>query len=227
MSLGEDLRPRNPMKTRVVLALATAVVLFGWMIGRPGLDHPERPKPATPQDASAPPLSNTMATSDVATRGEQPLIPPARLVELDRMARKFVSSQRRKSAARPTPPVADANSLGQPVQKSGGKEVTDPVARVALIYVGADPEAEAYWFEAINDPSLSGNERQDLIEDLNEEGFADPHHPTVDDLPLIVSRLELIEELAWDAMDEVNSDAFAEAHKDLTRMAQIAQEEPR
>jgi hypothetical protein len=160
-----------------------------------------------------------------ASRAEQPL-PPARLVELDRMARRFVSAQRRKSAPHaPSAGVADVNIVAPPVPTIGGKEVTDPIARVALIYVGADPEAEAYWFDAINDPSLSANERQDLIEDLNEEGFADPHHPTVDDLPLIVSRLELIEELAGDAMDEVNSDAFAEAHKDLVRMAQIAQQD--
>jgi hypothetical protein len=216
MTLREDERS-NTMKTRVVLAFATAAILLGWIIARPGFHQAKR---TTPPDAPAPPPS-----SDVVTSEEPPLIPAARLVEVDRMARRFVSSQRRKSAARATSAVADTNSLSQPVQKSGGKEVTDPVARVALIYVGADPEAEAYWFDAINDPSLSANERQDLIEDLNEEGFADPHHPTIDDLPLIVSRLELIEELAWDAMDEVNSDAFAEAHKDLTRMAQIAQED--
>jgi hypothetical protein len=62
------------------------------------------------------------------------------------------------------------------------------VARVALSFVGADEDAEAYWVQAINDPNLSAHERQDLIEDLNEEGFADPHHPTWEDLPLIVSR---------------------------------------
>ena len=42
---------------------------------------------------------------------------------------------------------------------------------------------------------------------------------TADDLPLVMSRLALIEELAPDAMDEVNAAAFAEAHKDLTNIA--------
>ena len=57
------------------------------------------------------------------------------------------------------------------------------------------------------------------IEDLNEEGFADPKNLTPDDLPLILTRLALIEEHAPDAMDEVNAAAFAEAYKDLMNMA--------
>jgi hypothetical protein len=92
------------------------------------------------------------------------------------------------------------------------------VARVALSFVGEDPEAEDAWVEAINDPALSPEDRQNLIEDLNEEGFPDPKNITPDDLPLILSRIELIEELGPQAMDEVNADAFAEAYKDLTNM---------
>jgi len=92
------------------------------------------------------------------------------------------------------------------------------VAREALNFVGADPMADAVWYEAINDPNITPHDRQDLIEDLNENGFADPKHLTQDDLPLIVSRLDLIEQLGPDAMDEVNADAFAEAYKDLNNM---------
>jgi len=98
----------------------------------------------------------------------------------------------------------------------------DPMAREALALVGADEWAEAYWYEAINDPGLPANERQDLIEDLNEDGLSDPRHPTEDDLPLILSRLLIIEEVAWDAMDEVNADAFQEAYKDLVNLADLA-----
>lgn len=112
-------------------------------------------------------------------------------------------------------------ATGKPAQK---QELADPVARIALSFVGADGDAEAYWIDAINDPNLSPHERQDLIEDLNEEGFVDPRHPTMEDLPLIVSRLMIIEELAPDAMDDVNSDAFDEAKKDLERMAVLAQQ---
>jgi NACalpha-BTF3-like transcription factor len=88
--------------------------------------------------------------------------------------------------------------------------------------VGADAEAEAVWYEAINDPNLSRNARKDLIEDLNEEGFEDRKQPTEDDVQLIVRRLALIEELAPDAMDEINAAAFEEAYKDLVNMLQKA-----
>lgn len=96
-----------------------------------------------------------------------------------------------------------------------GYEVLDPMARLALGMVGSDPEAEDYWVSAINDSSLPAEERKDLIEDLNEDGLSDPHHPTPQDLPIIVSRLRLIERLAPNAMDNVNRDAFAEAYNDL------------
>lgn len=92
------------------------------------------------------------------------------------------------------------------------------MARLALSFVGADPQAEAYWYAAINDPGLSAHERQDLIEDLNEDGFSDPRRPGPEDLPLILSRLAVIEEAAPFAMDQVNLDAFQEAYKDLVNM---------
>lgn len=98
----------------------------------------------------------------------------------------------------------------------------DPVARAALSMVGADPEADEYWLAAINDPSLPAEERQDLIEDLNEDGLSDPQHPTADDLPLILNRLQLIEAVKDDAMDEVNADAFLEAYNDLLNLARVA-----
>ena len=97
-------------------------------------------------------------------------------------------------------------------------EIPEPVAREALSFVGADPLAEAAWVTAINDPSIGPGQRKDLIEDLNQDGFADPKHLTSDDMPLILSRLALIEELAPESMDDVNAAAFAEAYKDLVNM---------
>ena len=47
----------------------------------------------------------------------------------------------------------------------------------------------------------------------NRETVADPRNPSPADLPLVLSRLELIETVAPDAMDKVNADAFAEAYK--------------
>ena len=85
--------------------------------------------------------------------------------------------------------------------------------------VGDDDVAEAIWVRAINNPDLPPKERKDLIEDLNEEGFPDPKNLTPNDLPLIFSRLALIEEHAPDAMDDVNAAAFMEAYKDLVNMA--------
>ncbi len=90
--------------------------------------------------------------------------------------------------------------------------------RVALSFVGVDPQAEEVWTQAINNPNLTDETRQNLIEDLNEDGFADPSNPTLDELPLIVSRIELIQEMAPDAMDETNAAAFMEAYKDLVNM---------
>jgi len=106
-------------------------------------------------------------------------------------------------------------NAGAPTPK---EELSDPLARAALSMVGVDPDAEEYWASAINDPSLSDKEREDLIEDLNEVGFEDPENPTIDELPLILSRLEIIEAYAPFAMDDNNARSFAEAYKDLSNM---------
>jgi hypothetical protein len=127
----------------------------------------------------------------------------------------------KSTAPKQTPapaPVVKAPAQPQPANNGGGKVWVDPVARDALSYVGVDPAAEAVWADAINDPALPPNERKDLIEDLNEDGFADPKRITPDDVPLIASRMALIEQSAPYAMDQVNADAFDEAYKDLTNM---------
>ncbi len=99
----------------------------------------------------------------------------------------------------------------------------DPLARLSLRSVGADAEAEAYWMSAINDPGLPANERKDLIEDLNQDGLSDPKHPSAQDRLLISNRIQLIEDLAPLAMDQVNASAFAEAYKDLINLASLPQ----
>ena len=96
--------------------------------------------------------------------------------------------------------------------------VKEQQGRSALGLIGYDPEADEVWIGIINDPSLSAHTRQDLIEDLNEDGFSDPHNPTLDELPMIKYRIQLIEDLMPYAMDDVNRDAFEEAHKDLVNM---------
>jgi len=157
--------------------------------------------------------------------------------------------------ARPLPPPvpvlkrrpAPANS--QPAESPNSKSLTpttpqaeipveevDPVtpqepavpvqlARLALGFVGADPQAEEVWYEAINDPNMPADARKNLIEDLNEDGFTNPRQITEDDLPLIYSRIALIEQVAPDAMDDVNAAAFAEAYKDLVNMVERLEQE--
>jgi hypothetical protein len=114
-----------------------------------------------------------------------------------------------------SPPPTEAKS-------ADGTATTQPIskreARMALGLVGADADAEAIWILAINDPNRPGKEREDLIEDLNEEGFPDRRNLTTEDLPLIEKRIQLIEELAPSAIDKVNAEAFREAYKDLRRM---------
>ena len=121
-----------------------------------------------------------------------------------------------------TNPVAQNAPTNTSSAQPAEEPLQDPIARVALSLVGADPDAEDYWFAAINDLSLPANERQDLIEDLNEEGLSDPEHPTIEDLPLIFNRLALIETIGPDAADEVNAAAFDEAYKDLLNLAALA-----
>ena len=119
-------------------------------------------------------------------------------------------SKAKKSASSPRP----AGTAKEPIR--------DPLAREALAFVGLDAAAEAYWHAAINDPNLSAHERSDLIEDLNEDGLSDPHHPTPEDLPIIMGRIQLIEAAGPYAMDQVNGDAFQEAYKDLINLANLA-----
>jgi len=90
-------------------------------------------------------------------------------------------------------------------------------AREALGLIGHDPDADEVWIRLINDPSLSASARSNLIEDLNEDGLS-YRNLTLDDLPVIEYRLELIEDLLPYAMDEVNENAFKEARKDLDNM---------
>jgi hypothetical protein len=157
--------------------------------------------------------------SDAARSADAPL-PRVRLSP-DERARADAAPRKRRAAriddaasagVAVPPPSADAAKPKKTQQKEKSLE------RYALAFVGADSLAEAVWLDAINDPTVSAHDRSDLIEDLNEEGFADPKHLTPDDLPLIVNRLALIEREAPSAMDETNAAAFAEAYKDLVNM---------
>ena len=102
----------------------------------------------------------------------------------------------------------------------------EPLARLALTYVGADQQANEFYQKAINDPVLNPNHRRNLIEDLNEDGL-NFKNLTQQDLPLIKNRLNLIDQLAPNAMDKVNAAAFQEARKDLVNMITRLEPQPR
>ena len=131
--------------------------------------------------------------------------------QVDRGALKYLQQVLGAQAV----PLA-ANAYHNPLlTNSAGKE---PLARLALNFVGADAQANAFYQQTINDPILNRSHRKNLIEDLNQDGFADTRNLTPQDLPLIESRIRLIEQLAPAAMDDVNAAAFKEAYKDLINM---------
>jgi hypothetical protein len=203
------------MKTRTILMtlVATVCIVAALLIAR-------RPAPAEPATRAAnQPAPNP--TPPVA----QPPVPSTQPTPSQPPAGAAVASASPATPAEPKT-AGKANRQAGPIAAQGAgtpdKPVTDPDARVALGWVGVDPEAEAYWEEAINDLSLPATERQDLIEDLNEDGLSDPKHPGPDDLPVILNRIQLIEQLAPYAADKVNDDAFAEAYKDLLNLAGLA-----
>lgn len=116
------------------------------------------------------------------------------------------------SAPSDTPaPAALAEALSDP-------QNLERIGRVALASVGNNPNAEQVWLFAINNPALSSSARKNLIEDLNQEGLSNPQNPAPEDLPLIESRIALIDRIAPAAMDGVNAAAFQIAMTDLTAM---------
>jgi len=131
--------------------------------------------------------------------------------QVDRSALRYLQQV---LGAQAVPLVAQAYRDPQ-LTNSAGKE---PLARLALSYVGVDDTANGFYQETINDPLLTRSHRKNLIEDLNQDGFPDPRKLTPQDLPMIENRLRLIEQLAPRAMDEANTAAFQEAYKDLVNM---------
>jgi hypothetical protein len=209
------------MKPQFLLGLIIVVVVCAsaWLLihGR-SAPHDEYGALPTPQPAIADPaVQDTSSGNDGETKTRSPV--PAEIVPeptpvvppVVREAPPVVAPAPARPEKRQRVAAGAAADAPQPL-------VPKPIARNALGYVGADGDAEEVWVNAINDPNRDAEERKDLIEDLNEDGFPDPKHITEDDLPLIVSRLLLIEELAPDAIDDVNAAAFAEAYKDLVKM---------
>lgn len=158
---------------------------------------------------SLPPLSNVVFHAKRSTSRKPKASPPQTETADSSVASDQSTNDLAQNIARTAAQLQSGNS---------NSTLRDPLARVALSLVGADAAAEEYWAAAINDPSLSAKEREDLIEDLNEVGFADPQNPTPEEIPLIVNRLQIIEQYAPFAMDDNAARSFDEAYKDLSNM---------
>jgi len=130
--------------------------------------------------------------------------------QIDQVALRYLQQ------AMSTQSVALASQLWQDPRIAPDQK--EPLARVALAYVGADAKADQFYQTAINDQNLSPDARRNLIEDLNQDGFPNTKNLTLADLPLIQKRIALIEELAPNALDPINARAFQEAYKDLIKM---------
>lgn len=138
---------------------------------------------------------------------------------IDRNALRYLQ----QSLGRQSVPIA-AQMYDDPRLAESAKK--EPFARLALNYVGADAQADAFYQKAINDMNLNASHRKNLIEDLNQDGFADTRNLTARDLQLIQNRITLIEQLAPSATDPANVAAFKEAYKDLLKMRERASRLP-
>ncbi len=186
----------------VVLSIAAAGGIVGYVLSRPA-PPANSPKPQTPVAQATLPTAAISPTREVPAGRHPEPTPP--------------TTQQPPPESVEPPPETPA-SKGAAKVKKPKREPSDPLSRQALIHVGDSAVATSYWLAAINNKNLPPDERSDLIEDLNEEGFSDPDNPTREDLPLIISRLQLIANYGPYAMDNVNAAAFAEAGKDLLIM---------
>jgi hypothetical protein len=196
----------------ILLILGAAAVVWSLKHNRP------EPSPLAETQVAT---SRTFSRIHGARSNEADPVAP----ELAALAQRLKDSQSmRARAQRPAPSRAESPAAAQ----DADEDDLDPVslARIALSYVGTDPDAEAYWLEMINNPDVSDEDRKDLIEDLNESGFPDPEHPTAADLPLIEARIALLERISSQPMDQTNADAFKEALKDLKEMQAKLKTEP-
>lgn len=195
------------MNMKTMLAVGLAVVLGGVAVGVVVLNR-QAERLLAQQTVKAERQGDLEQAGNRAPRAAAPAAPEQLSPEQDVAP----------VAGAPPPALAAVTPQAQKSPASTDEPIPEKTARAMLRFVGTDPLAEEVWVQAINDPRLSSHARKELIEDLNEDGFPDPHNVTADDLPLILSRIEIIERLAPNAMDKANSAAFQEAHKDLMNM---------
>ena len=117
-----------------------------------------------------------------------------------------------------------AVQLYQDARVAGG-DGKEPLARLALAFVGANPQAEQLFHTAVLDGALTPDARRNLIEDLNQDGLSSKKTLSPEDLNLVNARYRLTQ--TYLQQDYVQGDqmllaAFKEADKDLRNMLQRA-----
>src|SRR5262245_9969542 len=94
----------------------------------------------------------------------------------------------------------------------------EPLARVALTYVGVSEQAAQLWHTAINDTAPKPAQRRELVLDLDRDGLQNDKTPTPADLPIVANRLALTQsylQQEYVQNDPLLNKAFLEANKDL------------
>jgi hypothetical protein len=208
------------MKTKVVI-LAVLIAVAGAVLAKMAIDRNRRQRDADARDFAAQKARRTAELERLAAEKprETGSTTPSAPTESGRANAPETKPTVVENRAVPTPqPVAPPVVPTTP----GRRELQDPLAKVALAMVGADADAEVYWLDAIYDSNLPDPEREDLMEDLNEDGLSDPRHPGPGDLPLIMNRLRLIEQVVPTA-DSFMLTHLWEAYKDLWNLAEVAQ----
>jgi hypothetical protein len=140
-----------------------------------------------------------------------------------------------RSALRYLQQTLGEQSLGAAAQASQDGRVRDAdskeaIGRIGLTYVGSansqvNDQAVQLFHTAINDPSLTPDQRRNLIEDLNQDGLSNRRNPTPDDLKIIANRYQLAQWYLQQPSvqnDPVAFRAFQEANKDVIQMLQNA-----
>ncbi len=108
------------------------------------------------------------------------------------------------------------------LMEPGSKE---PLARLALAFVGANQQAGELFHTAVLDPSLLPDQKRELVEDLNQDGLSNKKALTPEELKIVASRYALTQTyLQQDYVqnDKVLHAAFREADKDLRKMLEKA-----
>jgi hypothetical protein len=136
--------------------------------------------------------------------------------KVDRSALRYLQQTLGENAL---PIVAQAFQDGRVTQADS----REPLARVALAYVGstANAQAQQTWHNSIFDPALTPAQRKELVLDLDQDGLQNDKTPTPADLPVVANRLALTQ--AYLQQDYVQNDpaltkAFLEANKDLQKL---------